>query len=353
MIDRRKIVKKVSVIGLFCAGRDVADGQSVKTRIVTQELEKALGADRVRRIDTYGWKKNPVKLFFNCIVSVWDSSNVVFMTDEGGIKIFPWLLRMANIFHRRSIHYVVIGGWLVPFLERHRFLASCLRKLDGIFVETKEMQRGLENTGFSNVRHLPNFKNLTPVREDQLVLDYKEPYGFCTFSRVMKEKGIADAVEAVRTVNAQYGRAVCTLDIYGLIDPEQKEWFDALMADFPPEVRYCGVVPFDRSVETLKDYFALLFPTAYVKEGIPGTIIDAYAAGLPVIASKWSGFYDMIDDGHTGIGYPWMENAHLTEILMEITADPGHIIKMKKNCLKKAEDYLPKNLMATILEELA
>ena len=32
-------MKKVSVIGLFCNGISVADGQSVKTRIVTEELE--------------------------------------------------------------------------------------------------------------------------------------------------------------------------------------------------------------------------------------------------------------------------------------------------------------------------
>ena len=83
---------KVSVIGLFCTGREVSDGQSIKTRIITEELEKALGAQNVHRIDTYGWKKHPVRLFSNSIRAVLQSENVIFMTDAGGIKIFPWLL---------------------------------------------------------------------------------------------------------------------------------------------------------------------------------------------------------------------------------------------------------------------
>lgn len=346
-------MRKVTIIGLFCEGREVSDGQSIKTRIVTEEIEKAFGKDQVARVDTYGWKKNPLKLFANCIAAVRKSSNVMFLTDEGGIKIFPWLLSGVNLFYKRSLHYVVIGGWLAQYVEKHRCLAACLKKLDNIFAETIAMQNGLEALDFENVSLLPNFKNLTPVREEQLMITCAEPYPFCTFSRVMQEKGIEDAVNAIQAVNAQFGRPVCTLDIYGQVDPLEQAWFEKISAQFPPEIRYCGVVPYDKSVDTLKGYFALLFPTSYLKEGIPGTIIDAYAAGLPVIASKWGGFDDIIDDGSTGIGYPWLENEKLAGILAEIVREPQRILDMKKNCLKKAEGYLPQNVMSVLLDKLS
>lgn len=345
-------MKRVSVIGLFCEGKEVSDGQSVKTRIVTQELEKALGSDNVRRIDTYGWKKNPIKLLVNCVLSVWSSSNVVFLTDEGGIKVFPWLLCCANLFHKSRLHYVVIGGWLVSFLEKHALLTSCLKKMDYIFAETSEMQKGLNALGFMNVCFMPNFKSLTPLKEEQLVYSLEEPYRFCTFSRVMREKGIEDAVNAINRVNTRFGRTVCSLDVYGSIDPDQVEWFSAISADFPPEIRYCGVAPFDKSVETIKKYFALLFPTFYPKEGIPGTIIDAYAAGVPVIASRWSGFCDIIDDGCTGIGYPWMQNEDLENIITSIIYEPHLFLEMKKNCLRKAQDFIPETVVGTLIKRL-
>jgi len=51
------------------------------------------------------------------------------------------------------------------------------------------------------------------------------PYKLCTFSRVLKEKGIEDAINAVIKVNTDCGREVCTLDIYGQIDENTKMRF--------------------------------------------------------------------------------------------------------------------------------
>ncbi len=346
-------MKKVSVIGLFCEGRDVSDGQSVKTRIVTQELEKAFGADRVRRIDTYGWKKDPFKLFFRCIAAVQNSENVIFMTDEGGIKVFPWLLQISNFRKKCRLHYVVIGGWLVDFLRKHAFFSRCLKSFDHIFAETSSMKSGLELLDFQNVTLMPNCKNLQPLTKEQVSSCDQMPYRFCTFSRVMREKGIEDAVDAIRYINSQHDRVVCELDIYGAVDPSESVWFENLSHKFTDGVRYCGVVPYDQTTQVLKPYYALLFPTFYPKEGIPGTIIDAYAAGLPVIASRWSSFDDIIDDGITGIGYPYRKNELLREIISELMQSPDRMAAMKVNCLKKAEQFLPTNVMGTLIDKLA
>ncbi len=345
-------MKKVSIIGLLRIGEEAADGQSIKTRIVTREIEKTIGVQQVRKIDTYGWKKHPFKLFFSCIKAVFDSENVVFLTDAGGIKVFPWLLTCANVFTKRTIHYVVIGGWLVHFIENHKLLAGFLKKLDGIFVETRVMQKGLEGLGFENVYLMPNFKELTLLSENELPSSLSEPYRFCIFSRVMKEKGVACAVDAVKNINSSYGRTVCTLDIYGQVDSNQIEWFDQLKQTFPEAVRYCGIVPFDKSVEVLKEYYALLFPTQFYTEGIPGTIIDAYAAALPVVASEWESVFDIVEPGVTGITYPFEKPESLQECLINLIENPEQVSEMKMHCLKKAEQYLPDAVMDILISKL-
>ena len=351
-MDKSSMIQ-VMIIGNIGGLEHVYDGQTIKTRIVIHELEKVFGKDRVKCIDTYKWKKNPFKLLYNTIKSVYNSKNIIFMTDQGGIKVFPWLLVCTNLFFYRKLHYIVIGGWLVAFLKKHRIIAYFLKKMDNIFVETSIMKSGLQDLGFNNVSLMKNFKNLEVLSESQLVYSNEEVYSFCTFSRVMKEKGIEDAVLAIKGINANYGRKICTLDIYGAVDEKQIEWFENLSAQFSEGIRYCGVVPYDKSVNVIKGYYMLLFPTHFTTEGIPGTIIDAYAAGVPVIASRWNGFNDVIDNEVTGMGYQCLNNECLQAAIEDAIKSPNKIKEMKKNCLKKATQYLPHNAISVLLDKLS
>jgi glycosyltransferase involved in cell wall biosynthesis len=143
------------------------------------------------------------------------------------------------------------------------------------------------------------------------------------------------------------------LDIYGQVDSEQTEWFEKLCNSFPDEIQYCGLVPYDKSVDVIKEYFALLFPTKFYTEGIPGTVIDAYAAGVPVIASRWESFEDSIEQGITGIGYTFGKKEELKIILMKLIEEPNVIYDMKRNCLAKAIQYLPQKGMDIFLSNLS
>jgi glycosyltransferase involved in cell wall biosynthesis len=48
----------------------------------------------------------------------------------------------------------------------------------------------------------------------------------------------------------------------------------------------------------------MLFPSFYKGEGFPGVILDAYIAGLPVIASDWNMNSEVVKNGETGIIIP-------------------------------------------------
>ena len=55
------------------------------------------------------------------------------------------------------------------------------------------------------------------------------------------------------------------------------DWLETLRKKFPDYISYCGLISFEKSVETLKEYFALLLPTYYEGEGFAGTLIGAYS----------------------------------------------------------------------------
>ena len=111
-------------------------------------------------------------------------------------------------------------------------------------------------------------------------------------------------------------------------------------------------MPFDKSVETLRESFALLFPTRFYTEGIPGTVIDAYAAGIPVVSARWESFSDLIADGETGIGYTIECAEELTEILRALAEDPNRITAMKRACLARARAYLPEQALNVLCDRL-
>lgn len=342
-------MKKICACGHFGFGENLLNGQTIKTKIVTQELERQFGKNEVIKIDTRGGIKAILKLPFQTFCAMKNCKNIIIFPAHNGLRIITPLLIFEKIFYNRSLHYVVIGGWLPEFLKKRKILKKQLHKFKGIYVETNIMKEALEQQGFRNVIVMPNCKDLHVLDETELVYNTAEPYRLCTFSRVMEEKGIADAVEVVKEVNEFYHRTVYTLDIYGQVDNQQSKWFDNLRKNFPSYIAYRGAIPFDKSTEVLKHYFALLFPTRFYTEGIPGTVIDAYAAGIPVIASKWESFADVIDNKITGLGYQFSDNENLKSLLINIAATPNQINEIKRNCLAKAEAFTPEKAVSILL----
>lgn len=345
-------MKKVAVIGHFAYGKEYLDGQTVKTKVLSQTLCDRYGEDAILKVDTHGWSKNPFGFFCKVWKTAKQAENVVILPAHNGLRIIVPLLHCAVKLHKScKLHYAVIGGWLPKLLQDKPGLAKKLKKFTGIYVETATMEKALEAQGFQNVTVMRNCKALQILQPEQMPKSEK-PYKLCTFSRVMQEKGMEDAIAAVRSANDQAGETVYTLDIYGPVDPAQTQWFEDLQKTFPSYVRYGGAVPFDKSVETLKDYFALLFPTRFYTEGIPGTIIDAYAAGVPVISAKWESFADVVDDSVTGYGYEFGNTEALKQMLSEIAETPDKITDLKENCLQKAWVYTPETAVQPLLQRM-
>ena len=60
-------MKKIGICGHVAYGRQFADGQTIKTRILIEEIENRIGVDALKIVDTCNWRKNKLKLFWNFI----------------------------------------------------------------------------------------------------------------------------------------------------------------------------------------------------------------------------------------------------------------------------------------------
>ena len=215
------------------------------------------------------------------------------------------------------------------------------------------MKKKLEMLGLGNVSIVPNFKEIEIANNVQHeVYEKNKVYRVCTFSRVMREKGIEDAVNAVKLANKVLEKNKFSLDIYGPIDSGYHTFFETYMSQFPEYIQYKGVVNPSDSVRVLQEYWLLLFPTYYDGEGLAGTLIDAFASGVPVVASNWNYNRDVVTDKYTGLIVPACDVEKMKDALIWSIEHFDEWVEMKKNCIDEAEKYCKKNVGKLIKELL-
>lgn len=85
-----------------------------------------------------------------------------------------------------------------------------------------------------------------------------------------------------------------TVDLYGPL------CFDVSLTELSgvPQLSYRGSVEPQDVHNLLLSYDALVLPS--YREGYPGVVLEAYAAGLPVVVARWIGVQELVDDS-TGV----------------------------------------------------
>lgn len=343
---------KVLILGFFDFEKLDTGGQPVKTRELYYLLCREYGEENIEFIDTKGWKKNPINLVLDLYKKTKKCSVLIMLPAHNGVEIFGRIFAFIKKATGKKIFYDVIGGWLTDKLGKEPRLLKLLKRFDGVWVETTSMKTGLNNLGMDNVTVIPNFKRLSPIDPNELNFSDKPPFKLCTFSRVMKEKGIEDAINAVKEINEKKGKKVYTLDIYGQIHEPYAERFEELRAAFPEYISYKGCVSPNESVETLKDYFLLLFPTYYHGEGLAGTLIDALSSGVPTLATDWHYNSDIINS-ENGFLIPTQNRCdHIIDVLEKTLLDINSVNHKKTRCLKDAQSFTPEYAFEILNKEL-
>lgn len=116
--------------------------------------------------------------------------------------------------------------------------------------------------------------------------------GYALFvGRLTPEKGIRTVLQAWRTLGHDLPLRILG---HGPLADEVEA-----AAQHTPGVTYLGQRPRDEVLALAARAEALIFPSEWY-EGFPMTIVEAFAVGLPVIASRVGAMQHLITPGHTG-----------------------------------------------------
>lgn len=341
---------KFLLIGSFSFDKLDNGGQPAKSRELFWALCDEYGGNAVSISETTKWKKHPITTFIKMIVKCVKSDIIIMLPAHNGVKVISKILYIIKKLFHKKIYYDVIGGWLNEVLKKNTKIVKYLKSFDCVFVETTTMKNGLDSLNIP-CTVVPNFKNLKPITLKDGFDKIVPPYKFCIFSRITEMKGIEEAINAIQSINSLKIR--CCLDIFGPIDENYQKRFNELQEAFPPYVSYKGSVSASESVNVLSNYFVLLFPTKFYTEGVPGTIVDAYFSGVPVVSSRWLSYPDVVKEGKTGLGFAFGDFKEFERILLHLIDNPSIVIKMKEECLKESKRYTPSFAMSIFKKEFS
>ena len=305
----------------------------------------------IRKADTYYARKNPFRLITETLVAVCFSKDIIILLSGNGMRLyFPLMSFLGKVFGKRIYHDVIGGNLANYYVQRYPRYKDYLNSFRVNWVETQKLKEELEEVGVHNVEILPNFRRFDPIDTETIEGWKEEKYQFCTFSRVTREKGIEVAVETIQQINRQEGKKICTLDIYGPVDEKFYKRFKQLMVETADAVCYKGEVPPEEAVDTIKNYYGLLFPTFWDGESQAGTISESLAAGVPVLATDWHCNAEMIMNGYNGLLYPSKYAENLEQAILWLIGQKENIVTLKRNCVKLAEYYCPDIHVRHIIE---
>jgi glycosyltransferase involved in cell wall biosynthesis len=97
--------------------------------------------------------------------------------------------------------------------------------------------------------------------------------------------------------------ALLELDVYGVVeDHAESSYVRTLraLAARDPRVRLHAPVPTDQVLALLRGYDVVAVPSRWLETG-PLVVLEAFAAGIPVVGSRLGGIVELVDDGVDGL----------------------------------------------------
>ena len=236
-----------------------------------------------------------------------------------------WLARIpVRISSQRSSLRGAPGWlhWIDRFTANHRMTSLMI----AVSESTREHSIKVEGIGREKVLTIPNGIDLARFdraaagssREDvlgSLGLESQRPVVLCV-ARLHPQKGHAHLLEALPLLLPEHPRLTLLLAGEGALRGEL-EGHTAVLG-LEGHVRFLGVRDDVPALMKACDVFVL--PSLW--EGLPNSVLEAMAAGLPIVATRVDGTTEAVQDGATGLLVPPGDPSALAGALAEVLREP-------------------------------
>ncbi len=222
---------------------------------------------------------------------------------KGGSVAASTLLSVESAVHR------ALGAWdrVDALVSPSRFLAGVMR------------DAGVDH---GRLHVVPHF--VSPDDGAQVAPATSGARDLVAAGRLSPEKGLDTLVRAVGLLPA--AREGVRLQVAG--EGPERARLEALAAEVAPgRVDFHGRLPRERVEDLLRVALATVVPSRWY-ENQPMTVLESYALGVPVVASRLGGLPELVEDGVDGLLVPHDDPAALAVALGTLAADPARAARM-------------------------
>lgn len=338
-------MKQVLFVGWIRTGKPPVDGETTKNQYIIAELKKYC---KVTVLDFYQKNRHPW-IYLQALWAFIAHSKSTIILSTSAKNVYGMLRLFKTLHLHRQIIYWVVGGAFGKYVQEGRYQADVFNYVKYNLVQCKGMIDELESAGVTNSKFVSNFKpiNYYPDLEKALLQRKQSTKTrFVFLSRIMAEKGCDYILAAAKLLNERGYADRFTIDFYGKVDAGYKETFERKFETFD-NIRYHGLLNLKskEGYDELATYHAMLFPTYWKGEGFAGVFIDAFIAGIPVLASDWAHNTEAIKNGELGIIYPVHDVKAMADTMEKCILGEYDLEKMAVHARQEASRYDAKQVL--------
>jgi glycosyltransferase involved in cell wall biosynthesis len=261
--------------------------------------------------------------------------SICYLYKRGYASAAPYLTGISNHLHQLSIDTSKFNSKITTALgtvsimgklrsDLHILVASC----DRVVTITKWYQQillknGIDNKKISYIQQGLPFKANT-VLEKKIVTN--RPLHLIFLGRINKFKGLHLLISALEGVDP----SLVSLSVFGNSDDSAYETDLIAKSHKMNNIFWNGKLKQEEVVSTLKKYDMLCLCSTF-SEMSPLVIQEAFAAGIPVLASNVYGNAEQIQHNHNGLLFQFNNVADLRSQILRCIEEPSLLKNMSKN----------------------
>ena len=230
-------------------------------------------------------------------------------------------------------------------LGRNDFVRQRINSVDAVLAPTRIVARMLTQNGIRPelVRHSPYGLELDSFAAAR---ERRRPSSTVRFGYVgtlREPKGIDILLEAFKRLPSSCDASLRIVGDMGDVPSYVRSLYEGACED--RRINFTGIVPNERTAEQLEEIDVLVVPSTWY-ENSPTTILLAFAAGVPAIASDVPGVSEIVRDGTNALLFKMGDAGQLADRMRSVVEDVQLLSRLRDNAegLRTVEDSIDEAL---------